>query len=269
MDQVWYIYKHTNKINNKVYIGQTCTKPEYRWGKNGSRYQNCPKFWNAIQKYGWDNFSHEILESVSSKEEADSKEKYWIQYYDSLNDERGYNILIGGNSSFLEHHHTEESKKKISLGNKGKIVSEESKEKMRQNHADFSGINNPMFGKHHSEETRKKLSAINKGKVLSEETKCKISESTRGEKNHNYGKHLSEDTKEKLRQSALNRDEDYWIKNAASNFKAILICLETGQQFSSPYEAELIGGFSRIAIRNFLKGKQKTVNGFHFQKIPK
>lgn len=70
---------------------------------------------------------------------------------------------------------------------------------MRQNHADVSGANNPMFGKHHTEETRKRLSTINKGKTLSTETKRKISESTKGEKNHNYGKHLSEDTKEKLR----------------------------------------------------------------------
>lgn len=47
---------HKNKINNKVYIGQTHQTLKERWGKNGSGYRTSPHFYHAIQKYGWDNF---------------------------------------------------------------------------------------------------------------------------------------------------------------------------------------------------------------------
>lgn len=53
----YFVYKHTNQTNGKVYIGLTKQNPESRWGKNGINYKNkCPHFWNAIQKYGWGGF---------------------------------------------------------------------------------------------------------------------------------------------------------------------------------------------------------------------
>ena len=55
------VYCHTNIINGKQYIGLTSMSLEDRCGTNGSRYRNCDAFWNAIQKYGWENFSHKIL----------------------------------------------------------------------------------------------------------------------------------------------------------------------------------------------------------------
>ena len=54
------IYIHRNKINNKLYIGQTCQTPEKRWD-NGRGYKTSERFYNAIQKYGWNNFEHIIL----------------------------------------------------------------------------------------------------------------------------------------------------------------------------------------------------------------
>lgn len=60
-----YIYMHTNKINNKKYIGQIKQNPERRWREGGKGYVDSPKFWNAIQKYGWDNFEHEIIEVIN------------------------------------------------------------------------------------------------------------------------------------------------------------------------------------------------------------
>lgn len=93
-ERKYCIYKHTNLINGKIYIGQTCKKPEYRWGANGCRYENCPKFWNAIQKYGWDNFSHEIIEVNLTQEQANEREIYWIAFYDSFHN--GYNMTEGG-----------------------------------------------------------------------------------------------------------------------------------------------------------------------------
>lgn len=91
------IYIHKNKINNKVYIGQTkqeCLND--RW-KNGAGYKPCTYFYAAIQKYGWDNFEHEILEQGDwTQEEANQKEKFYIQLYDSTNPNKGYNIKSGG-----------------------------------------------------------------------------------------------------------------------------------------------------------------------------
>lgn len=94
----WIVYKHTNILNNKVYIGITCRDPLIRWGKNGSGYtyksEQC-KFANAIKKYGWENFSHEIIESdILDLQTASEREKYWISYYDSFY--HGYNMSPGG-----------------------------------------------------------------------------------------------------------------------------------------------------------------------------
>lgn len=98
----YIIYKHTNKINGKCYIGQTCQKPEYRWGKNGNGYRG-QIFYKAIQKYGWDNFKHDILYQNLTKEEANIKEKECIKRYNSNNSKFGYNIEDGGNSTVMKN----------------------------------------------------------------------------------------------------------------------------------------------------------------------
>lgn len=121
----YIIYRHLNKINGKSYIGQTCQKPSERWRK-GNGYVSSTKFWNAIKKYGWDNFDHIILETNLSGEEANNREKYWIEYFNSV--ENGYNLSYGGNDlhEFSNEHkqHLKESivkslgKKVICLNNK-------------------------------------------------------------------------------------------------------------------------------------------------------
>lgn len=95
----WCIYKHTNKVNGKVYIGQTCQRPEDRW-RNGKGYEGPYCFYYAIQKYGWDNFSHEILENnLPTVEIANEREKYYIKLYHSCVYDpecNGYNSTFGG-----------------------------------------------------------------------------------------------------------------------------------------------------------------------------
>lgn len=57
----YILYCHKNLANGKAYYGITCRSPEQRWGKNGMGYKPNTHFWNAIQKYGWSGFSHDIL----------------------------------------------------------------------------------------------------------------------------------------------------------------------------------------------------------------
>lgn len=93
------IYKATNKINNKVYIGQTIRSLEERIYYHYYRAEHQPEiththFVNAIRKYGQGAFSWEIIDQADNKTELDTKEKYWIKYYDSINN--GYNMQAGG-----------------------------------------------------------------------------------------------------------------------------------------------------------------------------
>lgn len=98
-DSSYVVYCHTNLIDRKKYIGVTSNSPRMRYGKDGSRYKQSVYFYNAIQKYGWKNFSHKILKSSLSKDEASEWEKYYIKLYDTQNREHGYNIQEGGISS--------------------------------------------------------------------------------------------------------------------------------------------------------------------------
>lgn len=110
MSSNYTVYQHRNKINNKSYIGITNKPIKQRW-KNGFGYLN-QDFYNAIQKYGWDNFEHIILKQFLSEEEAKKLEQYYIEYFDSYNN--GYNRSRGGESGFSGGHHSEESKQNIS-----------------------------------------------------------------------------------------------------------------------------------------------------------
>lgn len=164
------IYKITNKINEKVYIGQTTNKKGFKGRYNNSSksligkvyYTYIPKtkhkkksIYNrhllySIEKYGFDSFRvDEIIDIAFSKEELDIKEECYICLYDSINN--GYNNAHGGTKGSL----SEESKKKLSITwkekykngyishNKGKKHSDEWKESMSKVH---SGENNAMYG---------------------------------------------------------------------------------------------------------------------------
>ena len=78
----YYVYIHTNKINGKRYVGQSRQAPIKRWHINGTGYKpkknNVSRFWNAIEKYGWDNFEHEIIASNLTLKEANQFETLLI-----------------------------------------------------------------------------------------------------------------------------------------------------------------------------------------------
>ena len=111
----YIVYQHKNKITNKSYIGITSQEPEQRW-KNGNGYINHPKFYPAIQKYGWNSFEHIILLTNLTKEQACEKEKYFIKIFNSYNN--GYNASEGGESGSNGCNKKLQNRKKISQGMK-------------------------------------------------------------------------------------------------------------------------------------------------------
>ena len=161
------IYKTTNLVNNKIYIGKQI-RPNKNYLGSGLILKE------AIKKYGRQNFKKEILETCNDKKTLSEREKYWISFYDSRNKEIGYNITAGGDGGSTNNHwvnkkHTDDSKLLIS-----------------KNHSDVSGANNPMFGRQHKDETKKKISEtrISLNIKHTNETKSKMSEKKRGENNN-------------------------------------------------------------------------------------
>ena len=109
------IYKITNLINNKIYIGQTTRSLEERWRLH-KRSKSCRAIYSAILKYGINNFKIETVCECLTIEELNIKESEYIQLYKSISP-NGYNLRGGGNNNFL----SEETKLKISNANKGQI----------------------------------------------------------------------------------------------------------------------------------------------------
>ena len=143
------VYCHINKYNNKIYIGITGQDPKKRWG-NGKGYKNS-FFFNAIQKYGWDNFEHKILYTNLSKLDAELIEIDLIHYYKSIN--KSYNVANGGNvTTGLKM--SEQARKNISQGHIGLKRSDSFKEKIR------------VANKNRSDEIKRKLIDSNKRPII-------------------------------------------------------------------------------------------------------
>lgn len=177
MEKISGIYKITNNITNKFYIGSSDDIYK-RWyhhkrtlnnGTHANRYLQAS--WN---KYGSEAFEFGIIEQCEESELLKKEQNYIEEYYNS-----GilYNIAKFASAPMKGRHHSEESKRKFSEYRKGR----------------HAGVNNPMYGKHLSEETKKKLSERFSGennpmygKTLSEETKRKISEANTGNKCPEY-----------------------------------------------------------------------------------
>lgn len=92
--RTWTVYMHTSP-NNKTYVGITSKKPTKRWD-NGNGYSYNLYFSNAIKKYGWENFKHEIIYKGLTKDEACIREQELIKKYKSNQFKYGYNQSAGG-----------------------------------------------------------------------------------------------------------------------------------------------------------------------------
>lgn len=194
------IYKITNKLNNKCYIGQSINienrfEEHKKYKSHSSRYLH-----NSIKKYGEENFSFEIIE-LCKKEDLSTREIYWIDFYNSIFP-HGYNLTKGGDGGNTFKYRTteqmKETRKKISLATKGE--------------------KNGFYGKHHSEKTKENLRQINLGKTLSKETKKKISETL---KDH----FVSDLTKEKIRTATKKQ----WLNN---DYKNLMKTINLGNKYA-------------------------------------
>jgi group I intron endonuclease len=224
------IYKVTNKTNGKIYIGQTIVKLSTRKSQHHYDAKNNSKsyFHLALLKYGFDNFTWEIICDCFNIFDCNEKEQSFIVFYQSTDRTKGYNIDFGGNN-FCRNQETidkiKASKQNISL---------ETREKLR--------IKNT--GKKLSLETREKIKKANLGKKLSEETKEKLKNNN---KKYWSGKKLPLEAIEK-------RSEKRCIK---------IICNETNQIFNSIKEAKEILKISHIS--EHLKGKIKKIKNYTFK----
>lgn len=130
MKKNYTVYKHIAP-NGKIYIGQTGQKnPKRRW-RRGEGYKPNAHFYNAIQKYGWDNIEHEIVATGLTKKEADWLEKYLIAFYETTDRTKGYNNTKGGDGSFEM---TDEVKRKMSEAKLGVKKSDEHRKHLSEAH---------------------------------------------------------------------------------------------------------------------------------------
>lgn len=137
------IYKITNKINGKMYVGQTTRSLEERM-KEHYRHDFIV-IDKALKKYGTDSFLIEVIDNANDINELNEKEKYWIYKLNTLAP-NGYNQCFGGDNS-CGFHYRDESKNKMSESKKNK----------------YQGIGNPFYSKKHSYESKLKMNSKRKG----------------------------------------------------------------------------------------------------------
>ena len=194
------IYKVTNLVNGKIYIGTTTKHLENRKQQHHID-SNQPKmvFSRALRKYGFESFEWEIIdESFNPKYAFKILETHYIQKLHSHLPSIGYNTSLGGDCVMLNRKHSEESKRKNSESHKGKKASIETRQKMSRAHQ--NRISRP-----HSKESKQKMSEIAKRRPpVSEETKRKMSKSHTGKKR----KPFSQEHRKNLSKAAKKR----WAK---------------------------------------------------------
>lgn len=219
----YVVYVHTSP-DGKVYVGITMKKPEYRWN-NGNGYKPNKHFYNAILKYGWDNFKHEIVALNLSKEDACKIEQELIKKFNSTDKSRGYNKSIGGE-----------------CGSLGVKFSPDEIKRIRANRTYTSSW---AKGKKFTEEHKNKIRIANTGKQHTQETRRKLSESHKGKITWIKGKTMSDEVRMKKSKP--------------------IVCVETNIFYFGLMEAERQTSVPHGNISKCLKGQRETAGGFHWQ----
>jgi len=190
------IYKITNQVNSKIYIGQD--------KHNNPNYLGSGKILHlAFKKYGTENFIKEIIEECESKEQLDERERYWINFYVSTDRNIGYNIALGGDGGDTISNHPDKDliKQKHSEWMqennpaRGRKKSEDEIERWKDSFVGkYKGENSPNFRKKHNDDSKIKMSEARKKwhENLTEEERNnisdKISKSNKGKEGYWKGK---------------------------------------------------------------------------------
>jgi group I intron endonuclease len=240
------IYKITNLINNKSYIGQT-RRQSYRsrWNRHCS-VKSKTAISLAIQKYGKENFDIKVVAVALSIEELNQLETRYIKEFNTLSP-HGYNLNLGGDCRSVV---TDEVRKKISNGNKGKILSDEARLKIG------AASRNRVI----CDETRKKLSDAFKGRTISDAQKAQISATLTGRKTgpmslesrdknslKKKNRPLSEEHKQKLSQIKRKPKTIYPLYKVKN--------LDTGEIWNSIREAAIANRLNPTSLAHWLRGK--------------
>jgi group I intron endonuclease len=227
------IYKITNKINGKSYVGLTTQKLSVRFYKHLSS-SNCTAISAAIQKYGKNNFEVVAIDSSDSLEELKKKESFYIQTLGTLSP-HGYNLTSGGEAP---------------------SPSLETREKLSQ----------AFKGKKRSKDARKRIAEGKKGKKTgpcSEGRKKAISEALRGRK-------LSIEHRQVLSMAKKGRKlPALAIKNRIANISRQILCHQNGKIYDSIIKAARILNLDPSSITRNCKGKQSIVKGYSFEYVKK
>lgn len=234
---MYCIYRITNKVTGKTYVGQ------HKYKKLDDNYMGSGVLLaKAKKKYGIENFTKTILEfNISTVELANDFEQMYI-LFERAKGKAEYNIARGG-GGVVGVERSEEWKRKISEARKGHITSEEQKRK----------ISEALKGHTTSEETRKKLSEVRKGKKhgpLSEEHRRKISEAHKG-------LHHSEEAKQKM------KGRTAWNKGK----KPYEMTEETRQKLSKALKGRHFSEDWKRKISESKKGKNNPMYGTHWKLV--
>ncbi len=260
MNMNYIVYVHTTPVGKK-YVGITCNRPAERW-KRGRGYES-QLFYNAVEKYGWDNIRHEILFENLTKEEAEKKEIELIASYKSNDRRYGYNIDNGGNAN---RKLSDETKRKISEKIKAIPKKPESIEKQRQK----------ILGRKWTPEMREHFMESLKNRPkreLTQEQRKAISERLKGEKHPLYGKRMSDETRRKMSNSQKGRKHGAMkdrtkelLSSAHEKDKKPIIQYDLQMnkitEFGCVRLASKTLNFDSSALVRCAKGKQKTSYGY-------
>jgi len=223
------IYKISNKVNGKVYIGQSWNI-EKRFKEHRKRELN-NHLKNAFNKYEIENFSFEIIMTFKNgpftQKYLDKFEDYYIKFYDSMNSKKGYNKREGGSNGKMS------KESKIKIGNASR------------------GEKNANYGKKFSKETLFKMRIAKLGIKQSEELKIKRGIYKKGKDNPHYGIIRSDETKYKIK---------------ISRNKMAVVCIETKEKFDSVTEASKKYKIDKKSILNVCRNiiNYNTAGGFHW-----
>ena len=258
MNMIYTIYKGTNKINGKVYIGYTNNFE--RRVKEHSKLRNIKThFQYAIKKHGYDNFEWSIIYQSKDQEHClNEMEKYFIEEYQSNLSKKGYNGTNGGEGGIQ----TPEVRAKMSMARKGRKLKRETVEKIRKANT----------GKKRSDEIRAKMRIALKGHFVSEETKRKLSKIKSGENNPMYGRKHTQEVKDKI--SDINKGNTYNLgKKRTDEEKRNISIANTGKKRTEEHKKKMSIAFTgknnprygkevsqetRDRISNANKGKKRS-----------